>query len=228
MSKLSDDFSLSPLPEEAGQSGSVFLFISLYSLLLAFFIMLYTYATVTKYKADVVSGSVKESFNKGTASKHAEPEKIDFSPFGSEALLHSSFGELRRVAKELLAVDDAAIIERGDRLVLRLPVAMLFVEGQPLVDDRKNFLKAMADNVTTAPLGLQLDIEFKMPRLPVAKEADSLMVRRSGAFARLLVEMGIPEDAIYVGMSEGGAADMLEITFSPRNISKSSLEFRAP
>jgi hypothetical protein len=126
-----------------------------------------------------------------------------------------------------MALDDTSIVEKGDKLILYLPVALLFVEGSAEVDDRKLFLQNMADCVTTAPLGLQLDIEFKMPRLPEMKTADRLLVQRSGAFARLLVQMGIPENTIYVGISEG-KSEMIEITFSPRNVNKTKLEFLTP
>lgn len=228
MAKLKDDFGLTASPDETGQDQSVFLFISLYSLLLAFFILLYTYATFSKNKAEVVSGSVKQSFQKGVKSNTPDDNApVALSPFGKEMLLAPSYGEIRRVAKELLAVDDAAITQDGNKLILRLPVALLFVEGSATVDDRKLFLQNMANSVTSAPQGLQLDIEFKMPRLPDMRTADRLLVHRSGAFARLLVEMGIPENTIYVGISEG-KGEMLEITFSPRNVSKTTLEFLTP
>jgi hypothetical protein len=228
VAKLKDDFGLTSSPDEAGQDQSVFLFISLYSLLLAFFILLYTYATYSKNKAEVVSGSVKQSFQKGIKSNTPDDNApVALSPFGEEMLLAPPYGEIRRVAKELLAIDDASIVEKGDKLILRLPVALLFVEGSAEVDDRKLFLQNMADSVTTAPLGLQLDIEFKMPRLPNMKTADRLLVHRSGAFARLLAQMGIPENTIYVGISEG-KSEMIEITFSPRNVSKTKLEFLTP
>lgn len=226
MAKLKEDFGLHSTPEESGQDASVFLFISLYSLLLAFFILLFTYATVSKHKAEVVSGSVKKSFLKGEKSD-LQKEQVPLSPYGQELLLEKSYGEIRRVSKELLAIEDANIIQDGDRLILRLPVFLLFPDDSTQIDDKKLFIEKMADSVTTSPQGLQLDIEFKMPRLPEVKTLDALTVNRSGSFARMLVQMGVPENAIYVGMSEG-EKEMVEITFSPRNVDSTRMEFSVP
>lgn len=228
MSKPYDDLGLQSPPEnESGQDGTVFLFISLYSLLLAFFIMLFTTATISKHKADVVTGSVKESFQKTPSSSKKDAVPVSLLPYGNEVLLQQSYGEIRKVARELLAIDDSAITQKGDILVLRLPVFLLFSGDTATIDDRKQFIQNLANSVTTAPAGLQLDIEFKLPRLPDVAKADQLLVNRAGAFARLLVQMGVPEDTIYVGMSEG-RAEMLEITFSPRNVVDADMQVIRP
>lgn len=210
------------LQEHKGNTN--FLFISLYSLILAFFILLYSKAEISQQKAAAAVGSVQKSF-KGQAATIEQPESVNEAPLGAEVLLRQYYSEIRKVARELLEIDDASIIEKGDQLIIRLPTFLLFNEGESTVDDRKLFLENLANGLTTTPVGLQLDLEFKIPQPAlIEKPAESLAIRRAGAFARFMVSLGIPESSIYVGLSDE-TAEMIEITLSPRNASQRSLEF---
>lgn len=203
--------------------GSVFLFISLYSLLLAFFIVLYTTAEVSAHKAEAAKASVQDSFKGDPAALQEKLDSVS-GPMGPQQAMRLFYAEARKLARELLAIEETAIIEQGDTLILLVPTNLLFTPGSSEIDDRKMFLQKMADSLTTGPVGLQIDVEFRLPKKLDSGGVDTLTLHRAGAFARKLVEMGIAEETIYTGITEG-TREMVEITFSPRNIADTKLEF---
>lgn len=206
--------------QEEDKNGINFLFVSLYSLVLAFFILMFSYSTIAQKKVRETVDSVKSTFS--TPGVGEMPDAMEQPPLGSELPLQAYYADIKKVALEEMQIDETQVIERGNTLIFRLPVYLFFKEGTAEVDDKRLFMEHMANDLVNNPVGKQLDVEFMLGRgrLPAPAEeakktAVHLSVMRAGAFARALVAMGVDENTIYSGLSEGDP-DFFTLTFSPR------------
>lgn len=206
--------------QEENKNGTNFLFVSLYSLVLAFFILLFSYSTIAQKKVRETVDSVKSTFS--TPGIGEMQDAMEQPPLGTELPLHTYYAEIKKVAVEEMQIDEAQIIERGNVLIFRLPVYLFFKEGTAQVDDKRLFMARLADDLVNNPVGKELNVEFMLGRdaqpavgAQEKKPGVQLSVFRAGAFARALVGMGVDENTIYTGLSEGDP-DFFTLTFSPR------------
>lgn len=200
---------------------------TLFSIILAFFVLLYAYSSPSFNSTKATVEAVKNTFSNKAKKQEGVSKEIEFTlpPDGAEVALQQYYADTKKYVMQELQIDETSIIEKGNTLIFRLPVDLLFEKGTAQIDDKRLFLQRMADGLTQQPVGRQLAVEFKIGRdYATAKDRLPLSVLRAGAFARKLTSLGVSEDVLYTGVGEGDP-QFFNITFSPQDETRSRLEF---
>lgn len=205
----------------------------LLSIILAIFVLLFAVSNINKAKADRAMNGVHGTFSRKNLTisnalislPNEEPNVHSAS--GAQQAMHVYYADIQKVAKDLLAVDEAHIIERGNVMIMRIPAYLLFAPGTAVLEDKKLFMEKLADQLVTTVANQNIDVEFMAGYVP-ANDKDgkvaTLNIARAGAFSRKLVELGVNETSIYAGIGENDP-DTIILTFFPRDETRSSLVF---
>jgi len=219
MNVLIVDDILHPAPtEQDGQRGIVFVFLSLFVLVLAFFILLVSISTVEATKSRAVMQSLTSTF---TAIVPAGAEPSDFTSKEGEILGGSAFQEkITGLFATAFQVAKVEIVKPGRLMQVEVPAATLFADGEARVRPSAHpFIDRVVAALGARPPGLRFDMEFvigagKAPDrlLPVAQ---SLEMARAGAFAREMLGRGAPPANLSIGL-QPGAVDAVTMRFYVR------------
>ena len=207
----------------ARNDTTVLQFLSLYLLVLAFFILLVTISTVDKTKVDAVVDSIKSD---------AEQDKRESGPILAGQVFQDKTTELFATA---LGVQKIEIMQLGKIMRIQMTADALF---EPEKATTKKSQQPLMDRVIAAlssrPPGYQFDMEFVIgsayssgQNLPTQQ---TLEMRRAGAFVREMLSRGAPPDAVSIGMGhiEKGQAVMWFYVRSPNDAKKFYKRLIAP
>ena len=203
--------------------STVLQFLSLYLLILAFFILLVTISTVDKDKVDAVAESIKSDF---------EIEKRESGPILAGQVFQDKTTELFATA---LGVQKIEIMQLGKIMRIQMTAEALFEPGKA---ETKKSQQALIDRVIAAlssrPPGYQFDMEFVVGSPYVSGKIlptqQTLEMQRAGAFVREMLNRGAPPDAVSIGMGhvERGQAVMWFYVRSPNDARKFYKRLIAP
>jgi hypothetical protein len=203
--------------------NSVSLFVSLYLVVLAFFILLNSISKVQQKKSEEAMQSLTETF--------AEEESDVSLPFieksagiGSQVSTDGFFAPVGKLAKEMLSLTDADVVETGNTMVLTIPVSTFYVKDSDQIQGKQNaFMNTLADQLTKMAEGTEVNVEFSIGLLigaqvgnPNASQDVRLGMLRAGNFARVLTSMGVNDRAIYVGLMPERDPKTIQMTFTAK------------
>ncbi|MCR4378513.1 MAG: hypothetical protein NUV50_10545 [Rhodospirillales bacterium] len=221
-----DDMDTQIAPIHSAGDPTVALFLGLYLVLLAFFIMLVSISTPEEAKSKQVMNSLSSAF------ASIVPPSVDLQSFRSkdgDVLAGQEFQQqVTGIFATELGIDKIETIQPGRQMRLILASDNLFFQGEarirpamfPLLD---RTVAAMSNR----PAGMRFDLEFVIgtPTLSDGKTmpiAQTLEIARAGAFARAMFERGIPPDSVSVGMRPGHVGEAV-IWFYTRDIAADKL-----
>ena len=203
--------------------STILQFLSLYLLILAFFILLVTISTVDKNKVDAVAESIKSDF---------EIEKRETGPILAGQVFQDKTTELFATA---LGVQKIEIMQLGKIMRIQMTAEALFEPGKAVT---KKSQQPLIDRVIAAlssrPPGYQFDMEFVVgsPYISgkILPTQQTLEMRRAGAFVREMLNRGAPPDAVSIGMGhvESGQVVMWFYVRSPNDARKFYKRLIAP
>ncbi|MBI3113054.1 MAG: hypothetical protein HYZ04_00895 [Rhodospirillales bacterium] len=210
---------LHPAPtDQDGQRGTVFVFLSLFVLVLAFFIVLVSISTVETTKSKAVMQSLTSTFQ---AMVPAGAEPSDFTAKEGEILGGSAFQEkITNLFATAFQVAKVEIVKPGRLMQIEMPAGALFADREARVRPTAHpFLDRVVAALGARPPGLRFDMELVIGAgrspdrmLPVDQ---SLEMARAGAFAREMLTRGAPPANLSIGLQPGGA-DAVTIRFYVR------------
>jgi len=223
-----DDMDFHIQPEDKGGGSTVSLFLGLYLVVLAFFILLVTMSTLEETKSRRVMDSLSSAFTS------IVPPSADFQSFKSkdgDVLAGQEFQQqVTGIFATALGIDKIKIVQPGRQMRLMLDANTLFFENEARI---RPAMYPLLDRTVAAlsnrPTGRRFDMEFVIgtatasdgKTMPVTQ---TLEVLRAGAFARAMNERGIPPDSIAVGMRPGHLGKII-IWFYTRDIEATKLRF---
>ena len=222
-----DDFeSLSQAPAEDNRSGSIHLFLALYLLVLAFFIVLVTISTREEIKSQAVKDSLTTTF------ATILPVRGEPAPFASRAgdfVGSPAFeGMITDVFSAAVSINKVTVIQPGSVMRVSMPSDSLFLSGESTLREAQHpLLDRIVAALSGRPAGLHHDLEFVLGvdvppgRLPVAK---SLELERAEAFVQALLSRGVPPDSVAVGVEPGDPAEIV-MTFHIRSANDLRMRF---
>jgi len=189
-------------PPERRRDGSVALFLSLYLLLLAFFILLVAISNGESTKSHEILEGVSSQFAAQTPVREPTRFTSDLGSFVSP----SAF--MNRVAEVYETAIPAARITKvgsGRLMELRFHVDSLFEHDTEILRPaQRRAIAQLVSSLSAPPPGLHYEAEtiFSVPAaaMPGAKDR---AVRRAGVVARAFVDQGAPRTAVLVGLEEG-------------------------
>jgi len=196
----------------ARSDTNVLQFLSLYLLILAFFILLVTISTVDKKKLDDVVASIKSD---------SELDKQETGPILEGQVFQDKTTELFATA---LGVEKIEIMQLGKVMRIQMTADAIF---EPESDVVKKSQQPTMDRLITAlssrPPGYQFDMEFVIGSAYSSKQnlptQETIEMRRAGSFIREMLSRGAPPDAVSIGLGhiDKGQAVMWFYVRSPND-----------
>ncbi|MBB4287032.1 hypothetical protein [Roseospira goensis] len=204
--------------------GSIALFLALYLLLLAFFIMLNALSSLERQRASAVLDSLTLTFSASRDAEEARPGPLPLDDLTGQARAAETVIAL---VTDLFRADVPSVrVERinpGRAVELALRTEAVFQPGAARLRDRR---AAMLDSVVAALAGAPTGRRFEMAvvlqtapegdtgpgpgRLPVS--GDDLATRRAGVFGATMAARGAAPGSVIVGLAPGDPA-WLRLTF---------------
>ncbi len=196
--------------ESGGQTTALFL--ALYLLVLAFFIVLVTISSLEDVKSKAVMDSLTSTFSS------LLPPTTDLTLFASregDILAGEAFQEeVSDLFATSIQVAKVEIVQPGRLMRVSLPADSLFMENSTEIREAQiPLLDRVVASLSGASPGLRNDLEFlvgsdtgKDGSLPAGK---SLEMERAGAFARAMLSRGVAPRNVSVGLLPGKPSEIV-------------------
>jgi hypothetical protein len=196
-----------------GGPGTLTLYLSLYLLVLAFFILLNSMASVENVKAKAVLESLTTTFTGTGPGGRDDPFVANFGDLQAAREFQT---QVARVFQTAIPAARVEVIRPGRLMQVDFPVDALFLpDGAELRPSQTALLDRIVAAMSAAPPGLLYEVEFSIgsvaPAADVLPIGETPQVARVGAFAREIIKRGARPAAILVGTALGdpGRATML-------------------
>lgn len=193
--------------------------LSVYLLLLAFFILLNNVASVETARSKAVAGSLRSTFaSDGRPTDHPARLTSALGTVLADAALEERLGALVRTELDFA---ELRVIEPGRTLELSLNERALFRGDGIAIDPlRRPFVERIAGVVATPPVGVRYDTDILLagellPSRGGAGDAVDEPAARAAFLAAVLIGAGAPAGAIAVGV-ESGREGWLRMLFNVR------------
>ncbi len=202
--------------------------LSLFLLLLAFFILLNTLATIEESKSNQVLNSVALSFRSPTLDTASVD--VFISDLGQAPEPDELLRTVQRLWVTSVPVARVDILTPGRVMQMTMPANELFLGGRAeLRSDRRQLFRALAQVLAHRAGSFIGEIQAVLGAGDTltqgAPNGSSLQMRRAAVFAQELVAYSAPPDALAVGLREGDPR-MLRIRFSVRDAARTRIDFR--
>ncbi len=206
---------------------SIVLFLGLYLILLAFFILLSTISSLSQSKSAAAVGSLNSTFR-------SDPRVAALT--GSSILIARSAGELDHsvliairatfTATPLgISVNETTI---GNAVRFVVPAETIFRPGSSVVQAEAGELFAkLSQALESNVIGFRNEVEIEVrtgDELSVAGPELTLLVNRAGVLARGMVEHKVPARSIQTGL-RAGTPDTIAFFFRQRDESAPTITF---
>ncbi len=202
-------------------------FLGLFLLVLAFFIMLVSISTFEEVKSSRVMDSLTSTF---TTVLPPTSDPVDFNAKDGDILAGEAFQEqITSIFSTAIQVENIEVVQPGRLMRLQMRVNVLYLDGQTAVrEDQYPLLDRIVAVLSNRPPGLRQDMEVIIGSrvtegvsLPVGQ---TLEMSRVGELARLMVSRGAPPDAISVGLKPGDPSE-ISIWFWVRGVQETAVRF---
>ena len=202
-------------PSEPSDGGSIVLFLGLYLLLVAFFIMLNAISHFDDGRVKEAVASVSETFQ---SPRPSSASQVRIALDGKTRIVPTTlFGNLQAEFRKALPVVEIEEDSEGGVLTVTLAARALFAPGRVHLDPAQAALvDTVAGVLKDGPARRHRVLELTVgdgvaARLPGAQLP--LGVNRAGALARSLVERGVRPASILAGV-RAGFADKIVMRFA--------------
>ena len=194
-----------------GNNNTAIVFVSLYFLLLAFFIYLTSISVPKEDRIQKVIGSIEVTFSgeEVTPSYISEPDVP-----GSDLGLAQFHAELRQVFEAAIPLVENEINEEGTQLLFRVPVSQLYVRGEVSYRDNREELFSEVARILVKRASVQpTDVELlydQSTTLPTRSSLENdLSVRRLGHLVSAFLDKGVAKRNIFIGLGEQGREEVI-------------------
>lgn len=201
-------------PREPDKGASQPLFLSLFLLLLAFFILLNALSTIEPGRSDRVLESVQRSFTAALQSRFGD-SILEADP--GQAIGESTRARIGAIFQQTLPVARVTVEPDGNPIYVSAPVARVYAPGAGgMTPVGEQLARQLAPLLASPPAGsvMELDILFSMP----AAERGAGRLARAGSVADLaegFARLGIDPGLIAAGL-EPGQTDTVRFVFRTR------------
>lgn len=217
-------------PTEGHGGASIALFLGLYLLVLAFFILLVSISTLEEVKSKAAMDSLSSTFT--TILPPSLHLTADSSADG-KVLAGQQFQEqITSIFSTTIQVSKVEVIQPGRLMRVSLNADILFEPGKAKI--RETYLPLLdriVASLSGRPSGQRFDMEFVISspytsgkNLPIG---ETLEMSRAGVYVRDMMARGVPPDSVSIGIKSGPPTE-IDIWFYVRSIDEVHLDFVQP
>lgn len=217
-------------PPKRQKDPTLALFLGLYLILLAFFVLLNTLATLKEDRVKAVIGSLLSTFSTEILDT-ADPTEFTAS-VGENLATEEFHREIRDFFEVAVPLARVEFFSSGQVMRIKLPADQLFSPGTTVVrQDREELMFRIERSLSRRVIGLRYEVEFTTFTGPFLAEdltgGQVLEIARAGAFARELETRGVPSNSIVIGAQPGNPNEV-QLTFFLRIESEAQVDFLDP
>lgn len=193
--------------------------LSLYLLLLAFFVVLNTISRVEEARLKAVSGSLNETFAAvGLPADHSLRITSNEGEVLADAVLFQRLGSL---IKTELAIAEVTEITLGRTLEVSVAQSALYVADQAAIaPEHRQLIDDVARAVRQPPRDMRYDVEILLSSEP----GNELAVARAAYLADVFTAAGVAKRSLLAGLERGGSGK-LKLRFHVRPSREASYRF---
>lgn len=216
-----------PNRKDEADKGIV-LFLSLYLLLLAFFIVLNSISTIEEEKRYAVLTSVALTFGwEGSRGVEAQPPAVVEGQFLEPEKFHEKIADLVKTAFPLAQVK---VVTPNRLMQVSVPAESLFVADEARFGgEAVAFLAEVADALGRNPLGVRYEAEIVVAGAWItARElagGETLDIARAGALGSELGRLGAPPGTVVTGVDHDESGE-IRLMFHIRPEEEPRVDFR--
>ncbi len=209
------------------KNRGIIVFLTLYLLLVAFFILLNAVSVINEDKSQEIMGSMRDTFRPvGDISDIASEFSSDIGSFAQASVTLLEVADLVKKAIPLAKIED---VKQGELMSITLNVNALFVPQKArLKASAEDMLRRTAVAISEPPPGLRYDVQalFKrdIPLGAAAQGRPTLNTARASALAGELQARGGPAYSILIGL-DPALGDVVELRFEVREESDARITF---
>lgn len=222
------DLELDLPPEEPQQAPDIVpIFLGLFLLVLAFFIMLVSISTFEQVKSTAVMDSLSSTF---TTVLPPTSDPTEFNAKDGDIIAGEAFQEqITSIFTTAVQVEKIEVVQPGRLMRLKMPQNAMFKDGEAAVrDDMLPLLDRVVASLSNRPPGLRQDMEVVMGAPPTGNfylpVQQTLEVARAGELARVMTGRGAPPDSVSVGVNSGDEGNVT-LWFWVRGIEETEVRF---
>ena len=206
-----------------------YLILSLFILLLAFFILLNAISNRTEVKSQAVMDSLLSTFRPIEDSSQSV-QTLSFllgTTPEPEDLVH----EMRQLWVNAIPIVEVKLLRDGKSMRFRLPANMIFADGAALLrKDRRTLIKNVASILATEAPGFANELELLVgTNWRAGKNFDlrknNLEIQRAVELVGELILGGAPPASVSIGVHERGSKEF-ELRFFVRSKALAKTDFR--
>ena len=204
-------------------SSSSSLFVSLYLVVLAFFIMLNSISKIQENKSEGAISSVRDTFSNLKHNKLLPVVKM-FTQTGADFATESYYAPIKKIAQDAVTLVDADIIEIGDTMRISMPVTSFFEGGERYIKTAQlDFITKIAEELKKSSGGREMYVEFV---IGFKDEAEiTIATERAVEFAKALEKLKVKSGLIFIGITpESETTNKLSMTFKQREVKTEETE----
>ena len=190
----------------ARRDPTLILILSLYLLLLAFFILLNNISEVEKARSKAVSGSLQSTFSsRGRPTSNPAPFTTAIGNVPSEESLEGRLGALVRAELRLASFD---VIKPGRLMQLRVHESALFAgPDNELSATGRRLIDKIAGEIGNPPRGVRYEVEILLSRAGAGGDALKNRIRRAAALSQALAGAKVRRGTIAAGVEHAESAE---------------------
>jgi len=226
-----DDYETIPRqPVAQGGSNTIALFLGLYLLILAFFILLVSISTPEKIKAKAVMDSLTSAF---TTILPPSTDLTVFTAKEGEVLSGMQFqAQINDVFATSMQVVKVDVVQPGRLMRVEISAASLFMDEETIIREAQYpLLDRIVATLSSRPPGMRYDLEFIIGSAYAGGESlpigQTLEMSRAGVFVREMLARGAPPDTVSIGIIPGDP-DHIVMWFFVRFSDEEKLRFDEP
>ncbi len=198
----------SPNPK-AGDA--IYIFLGLYLLLLAFFILLNSISTYEEIKTKKAIESLSSTF--AATGPPTEKPVVFTSDVGAIPEAEQLQNVITHLVKTAIPIEEVKLKRGGGQMRVTIPVETMFEpDSARILPGVEEFLNGLAEALSTPPPGFRFDFEATLGaaelRAEILKDGEPLQLSRAGALARDLRRRGAPARSVAVGVEPGDPAGL--------------------
>ncbi len=205
-----------PADETKGQTAA--LFVSLYLVVLAFFILLNSISHIEMRKQTKAIGSVKDTFSIHPID--TQPKLRPVNQSGTDLPLQNYFTPIEKLAKSSIELVESRLSNDGNTLELTLPTdSVFFPYSEALKSNAENFLVRLAAILDSPERNQRMDLEaiFHVDLGFEESFGPQLSVKRANTLINMLSGLGIDRRNMFFGVTDSQKTHRFKMIFRQRD-----------
>lgn len=214
--------------EDEAKNSTGSLFVGLYLVVLAFFILLNSMASIQPGRSTMAIGSVKSKFGAKSSEVYTSREEspvqlsntVHFS--GVRSFISNMTGQIKDQTAQKFQLREVVQDDDGDNMRITMRDRELYRIGSDRFKLASvDYFERLSQQLNTVEQNTRFDIEFIIYVVDMAGPSDELdmAVARLANFAQVMEEFGVSKQSVFIGLKEDASREgFVQMRFKARDL----------